>query len=155
VNGHDELKAEVEFPDISALVNAGKLNLSDVLKWRKHASKFREWLQDESERDRNAIIAYHKELGRTIGASNAGRAALRLFGVIGGGLAGTLINTLLKSSPDASDPLRDLFLTTVGGSAAGSALEFLFEVATSFQRWKPVVFGDWLSQRIRKLEELK
>ncbi len=55
----EELKAKVEFPNVRVLVNDGQLDLKEILKIRAKARKFRDWLQSESERDRDAIIAYH------------------------------------------------------------------------------------------------
>ena len=87
----EDLKCEVEFPDIRQLVNSGKLDLKDVLKIRAKSGKFREWLQQETDRDRNAIIAYHNETARELSIKTAGRRAIGLFGVAGGGSIGSVI----------------------------------------------------------------
>src|SRR5690606_25376929 len=57
-----QLNTEVEFPDIRRLVNQRKIGLDSILEIRKKSRKFREWLQQENDRDRNAIIAYHNEV---------------------------------------------------------------------------------------------
>lgn len=136
----EELKAKVEFPDIRALVNNGKLDLQEILKIRKKARKFRDWLQQESERDRDAIIAYHNETARDLGFVSAGRKALSIFGVIGGGAIGSLIGTTVSGPVGA----------TLGG-ATGSAVGYLADLVSKIRAdWKPVVFGNWFRQRIEK-----
>jgi hypothetical protein len=53
----EQLTQEVEFPNIRKLVNEGKLGLSEILRIRKEAKKFRNWLQTESERDRSHLLS--------------------------------------------------------------------------------------------------
>lgn len=136
----EELKEKVEFPDIRALVNDGKLSFKEILRIRKKARKFRDWLQSEAERDRDAIIAYHNETAHELGFVSAGRKALSMFGVIGGGAAGSLIGTTIAGPLGAA----------IGG-AAGSATGYLAEIVSKIGAdWKPVVFGKWFRQRIEK-----
>lgn len=144
----DQLKAEVAFPDVRARVNSGDLTFSDVLRWRKHSIKFRAWLQDESERDRNAIIAYHNEFGPTSRVEKVGRKSLQLFGIV----AGAVASQALMKSLDASFGNADQLAIGLGGAAGGAMLEYLFEIGTGLPRWKPVVFGKWLSDRIKRLD---
>lgn len=137
--GHivEELKREVEFPDIRQLGNAGKLGLKDIVKIRANAEKFRRWLQSESERDRNALIAYHNETAKELGVTSAARKALSLFGVIGGGAVGAL----LEGSAGA-----------MLGATSGAGFSYLADVVSKMGAdWKPVVFGDWLRDRIGTL----
>lgn len=135
-----ELKAQVEFPDIRSLVNEGKIGLSDILKIRKKAKRFRSWLQQGSERDRNAIIAYHNEVARETGFSKAARKAVSLFGVVGGGAAGSAIGASMGGPVGGA----------IGG-AAGSSIGYLAEIASKIgSNWRPVVFGDWLKDRIQE-----
>ena len=137
----EELKAKVEFPDVRALVNDGKLGLADVLRIRKKAQRFRTWLQQEPERDRDALIAYHNEVARELGIVTAARKALSIFGAIGGGAAGALLGTAVAGPAGAA----------LGGGA-GSAIGYLADVVAKLGAdWKPVVFGNWLRARIEKL----
>jgi hypothetical protein len=137
----EDLKAEVEFPDVRALVNDGMLDLQEILRIRKKARKFREWIQQESERDRNAIIAYHNEIAREINLVKAGRKALSIFGVIGGGAAGSVVGSFIAGPHGAAM-----------GGAAGSAIGYLADIVSKIgSDWKPVVFGSWLRQRIEKI----
>jgi len=136
----EELKAKVEFPNLRTLVNDGKLGFGEILRISAKARRFRDWLQSESERDRDAIIAYHNEASRELGLITAGRKALSIFGVIGGGAAGSLIGTTMAGPIGAA----------IGG-AAGSATGYLTDIVSRIGAdWKPVVFGNWLRQRIEK-----
>jgi hypothetical protein len=137
----EELKEEVEFPDVRTLVNDGKLDFQEILRIREKASKFRDWIQQESERDRNAIVAYHNETAREMGLVTTGRKALNIFGVIGGGAAGSVVGSALAGPGGAA----------LGG-AAGSAIGYLADITSKIGAdWKPVVFGNWLRHRIEKV----
>jgi hypothetical protein len=139
----ESLHEEVEFPSIRKLVNRGVLKLDDVIEIRRKAVKFRKWLQQESDRDRNAILAYHNELAQETGLVKFGRNSLRMFGILGGGAIGGAIGGAVAGP--------------VGGFAgglAGSALTFTTEVCAKVGAdWKPVVFGSWLEGRIKRLKE--
>ncbi len=80
-NNLQHLKAEVQFPDVRALVNQGSVKLEHILEWRPKTKRFRDWLQSESERDRDAIIAYHDEIGKETGIKGRLKKLLALFGV--------------------------------------------------------------------------
>jgi hypothetical protein len=137
----EDLKAKVEFPDIRSLINSGKLGFEEVLKIRKKARKFREWLQQESERDRDAIIAYHNETARDLRMVSAGRKALSLFGVLGSGAVGSLIGSAIAG------PVGGAL-----GSVAGSGVGYLADLTAKIGAdWKPVVFGNWFRERIARL----
>lgn len=137
----EELKAAVEFPDVRALVNSGQLGISDILAIRKKAQRFRDWLQSESDRDRDAIIAYHNEIAREAGITRGARKMLKLFGVLGGGAVGALAGGAIANPVGGA----------VVGSAAGGAVGYLADVTSKLGAdWKPVVFGDWLRDRIEK-----
>lgn len=137
----EELKAVVEFPDIRSLVNNRKLNFRDILAIRRKAQRFRDWLQTESERDRDAIIAYHNEVARETGLVTAGRKAISIFGLIGGGAGGPLIGAYMGGPVGAA----------VGG-IAGSSIKYLTDLVSKIgEDWKPVVFGNWLRARIEAL----
>ena len=137
----ESLTFEVEFPAIRELINNGKLNLDDILSIRKNAEKFRNWLQNESERDRNAIIAYHTEVAKDSGFTKASRTMLNIFGIIGGAAIGSAVESKYPGLPGAA----------IGAVASGGA-EYLFDVARKFnQEWKPIVFGNWMENRVELL----
>ena len=138
-----ELEARVEFPSIRRLVNEGKLDVKDIMRIRDNASRFRNWLQQEAERDRDAIIAYHLEVAKESGLEGAGRKTLRLFGSVSGAAAGGIVGTAVGGVPG-----------TVAGAAVGGAVGFVSDVASKFgSGWRPVVFGNWLRERIEKVLE--
>lgn len=137
----ETLRGEVEFPDIRDLVNNGKIDLKEILRIRSRAKRFRAWLKDESERDRNAIIAYHNEVARELGYVRSGRKILSLFGVIGGGALGGVAGTAI-----------DGHLGGAVGGMMGAATGYVCELAAKLgANWKPVVFGDWVKSRIQKI----
>jgi len=134
-----ELNQEVEFPNIRKLVNEGKLGLKDVLRIRKEAKRFRNWLQSESERDRNAIVAYHNEVAKETGIISLGRKTLRVFGLLGIPVAEAFI---AQSYPETA--------LITGSISAG--IIYLIDVASKMgEDWKPVVFGHWVRDRIEKI----
>jgi hypothetical protein len=137
----DTLQTSVEFPNVRNLVNEAKLELDDVLMIRKKARKFRRWLQTEGERDRDALIAYHNEVAKDSGFTKVSRAALNIFGIMGGAAIGSIIESQLPGLPGAAI-----------GATAVAGTEYLFDVARKInQDWKPVVFGEWMKQRIEHL----
>jgi hypothetical protein len=132
----ESLYHKVEFPDIRALVNNGTLKLDDVLSIRKKAKRFREWLQTEKARDRDAIIAYHNEVSNSLGLSKLGNKSLNFFGVIGGSIAGSIIG-------QESGALI--------GATSGAGLQYLINLGLKYgTEWKPVIFGNWLSDYAQK-----
>jgi hypothetical protein len=135
------LKEKVDFPNIRHFVNENKISLDEIIKIRKKARRFREWLQVESDRDRDAIIAYHHEVAKESGFIQYGRKAINLFGVLGGGAAGSLIGSSISGPPGA-----------VIGGVVGSGVGYLANIASKLgSDWKPVVFGNWARDRIEKL----
>jgi len=115
--------------------------LADVMKIRNKSQKFRSWLQQENGRDRNAIIAYHNEITKELGLMKGARKALQLFGVIGGGAVGSLIGSTMTGPAGGAI-----------GSAVGGSLGYLADVSSKVgSEWKPVVFGDWMRERIEKV----
>lgn len=136
-----ELKERVEFPDIRQLANKGSIGLDDVLKIRGKAQKFRNWLQEESDRDRDAIIAYHHEVANESGIIKTGRKVLNMFGVIGGAAIGAALG----------DPASGLKSIAIGGMVGG-ATSYICDIASKLGAdWKPVVFGNWAKERIEKV----
>lgn len=133
-----DLQQRVEFPDIRRLVNAGHLSFQEALKVRKKAKRFRAWLQDEADRDRDAIVAYHNEVAKESGLMKASRKGLAILGASGGSAAGGVLGALLKGQEGAA----------IGGAIGGSAT-YLLDVASKLaNNWRPVVFGDWVKARI-------
>lgn len=134
----EDLKAKVEFPNIRGLVNEGKINIDEILQIRKKSKKFRQWLQQESERDRDAIIAYHNEISNDCGFLKGARKVINLFGIIGGGAIGGAIGTSIGGPVGGA----------VGGGTGG-AVGYLVDITTKIGAdWKPVVFGNWIRNRI-------
>ncbi len=69
------------------------------------------------------------------------RKALNIFGVIGGGATGAYVGTLLGGPAGGA----------LGG-AAGGAVGYLADVTSKIgANWRPVIFGDWLRDRIEKV----
>lgn len=136
----NQLKVDVEFPDVRRLVNASRLPFKEVLRIRKKADRFRHWLQNEAGRDRDAIIAYHHEVAKESGLLGLGRKSLNLLGILGGAALGGALGAA------TSDPVK----AAVGG-AAGSAAGFLANLGSRIgAEWKPVVFGNWMKDRIER-----
>jgi hypothetical protein len=139
----EQLQAEVEFPNVHALVNADGLDFGEVLRIRSKAQRFRQWLQSESDRDRNAIIAYHNEVAKELGIATAARRALEIFGVLSvTGLSAYLVPQL---EPALSAPMAGAVGAVVG--IAGSML--IDDLSARLHTdWKPIVFGNWMTERI-------
>ena len=138
----DELEEDVEFPDVRYLINNSIISLYDVLEIRKKATRFRGWLQEEAERDRKAILAYHLEITRELHLTNLARKSFRLFGVIAGGALGSYVEGVEGGVKGA-----------VFGSALGEATGFVSEIASRIgSDWKPVIFGEWLSKHVETLD---
>jgi hypothetical protein len=136
-----QLQQEVEFPDVRTLVNSGELRFADVLAIRRKSSRFRGWLQDESDRDRNAIIAYHQEVARETKLVGLGRKTLRVLGVLGGGAIGGALGAVMPG----------VEMGAFAG-AAGAGVSYLIDVGTSLgNEWRPVVFGNWMKDRIERV----
>lgn len=141
----EDLKAKVEFPDIRTLVNTGQLGFNDLITIRKKSKKFRIWLQEEANRDRDAIIAYHNEVFRESGLIKGARKALSMFGFIGGGSLGSAIGATIPGP----------FGGAIGG-AVGGCVGYLADITSKIGAgWHPVVFGDWLKDRIEKITSIK
>lgn len=143
----EELEIKVEFPDLRKFVNLDKIDFKRVLEIRKKATKFREWLQSESERDREAIWAYHHEVAKAAGFANIARHTLKLFGVVGGAALGAGVGASL-----GTDAALGAIKGAAVGAGAGEGIAYLAELASSVgTKWRPVVFGEWYSTKIAKL----
>lgn len=138
----DQLKVTVEFPDVRTMVNSGTLSFGDVLKLRRRAKRFRDWLQTQSERDRDALVAYHNELAKETGFTRSTGMTLKLFGVVGGAMIGTAVEGHVGAVVGAAI-----------GAAAEEAAKYVFDVAGKLdQNWRPVVFGDWARDYIQRIQ---
>ncbi|MCU1264552.1 MAG: hypothetical protein JWM21_870 [Acidobacteria bacterium] len=145
----EELEVRVEFPDLRKYVNQDKIDFKRVLEIRQRSKKFRQWLQSEADRDRDAIIAYHHEVAEASGFAKVTRRGLRIFGVLGGAAVGATV-------------ADHAAIGATLGAAAGALLEdgvkesmkYLFDLGANLgDKWKPVVFGNWYSRKISKLLE--
>lgn len=138
----ETLKSEIEFPNVRTLVNDGRLSIEGVLELRKRAKRFRDWLQYEGDRDRDALIAYHHEVTKESGMTAAGKKALNLFGFVGGPTVGAVVGEAFGGPPGA-----------VVGAAAGGAVSWIADIGSKIGgNWRPVVFGDWYRDRIAELD---
>ena len=105
-----------------------------MLTIRKKSARFRSWLANEADRDRDAIIAYHNEIGAELGIISAGRKVLRIFGVLGGGSLGGVIGA------SVAGPVGGAL-----GGVVGSATGYLADLTAS-------IGADWTSH-FRQLVE--
>jgi hypothetical protein len=140
----ESLQTRVDFPDVRALVNSGAMSFEDVMKLRRHAVKFRQWLQRQSDRDTDALLAYHHEIAKESGFLKGARKTLRVFGVLGGAAAGATAARLAGADPTAGATLGAVVGNAVVEKGAEEALKYLFDMAGRLdENWRPVVFGDW------------
>jgi hypothetical protein len=139
------LEARIDFPDVRHLVNTGQMSFGDVLRVRRHAQRFRNWLQSEAERDRDALVAYHHEVAQASGFHRVAGKTLRMFGLLAGAGVGAKLAESVGgiSMPERASTIA--LLAAVSGKAGEEALKFVFDLAGKLDEdWKPVVFGDWL-----------
>jgi hypothetical protein len=143
----DELQDQVEFPDLRREINENNVGIEDVIRVRNKGERFRKWLQDEAERDRGAIIAYHHEVAKEAGFTRGARKILRLFGVLGGPTSGAVIGALLTPNPVHG---------AAAGALIGESVKYLCEIGANIGTgWTPVVFGKWYKERISKINEAR
>lgn len=143
----EELEVRVEFPDLRRYVNADTIDFTRVLEIRSKAKKFRDWLQSEADRDRDAIIAYHNEVAKSSGFRNVVRRSLKIFGL----LSGAVVGASIEGNPVVG--------AAVGGIGAGAlqagaeeAVKYVCDLGADLgTEWRPVVFGNWYSKKISKL----
>ncbi len=154
----ENLQAKVEFPNIQQFVNEDKIDFEKVLEIRKKAKKFREWLQTESERDRDAIIAYHNETAKETGFSKIRSRTLNIFGVLTSGAIGGAVGLAAKhlSEDNTLAAVTGLASIAVASEitkkASQKITEKLFDYGANLgSDWKPVVFGKWLESEISEL----
>lgn len=135
-----QLTTEVAFPDIRRLVNHGEIGVRHVLELRKHAAQFREWLRNESEIDRNAVVAYSEEVAQSAGWHKGMRKLLSFSAVMGGAAAAALVTDRLTAAAGVA-----------AAAASGEALKYLIDLATKVEEgWRPKVFGQTATELIRR-----
>jgi hypothetical protein len=136
----ESLQKEVNFPNIQDLVNYRKIGIDEILEIRKKAKPFRIWLQDESEKDRNAIFAYHNEVAKTSGFSNSTRRIVYISGLFGGAAIGGAIGSSVPG------PLGGVI-----GGVVGTGVSFVTDIIAKYgEGWKPIIFGNWYESRIEE-----
>lgn len=141
-NTVESLQSRVELPDLRSCVNDKSINFKEVLEIRKEAKKFREWLQSESDRDRDAIIAYHNEIAKKTGLAKLGESVLNLFGVISPiGLSMAAEALLEQHDTLTKEAIKRVGTKTIEGFTKKIA-------AKLFKEWKPICFGNWYKDEI-------
>ncbi len=136
-----KLAEKVEYPNIRQLVNTGFVDIDFVMKVRSHGSKFRKWLQQESEKDRDEIVAYHQEVTKSSGITKFTSSTLKLFG------------NLLQYGPPFYTAMEPSPLTGVIAAGANIGGIFAKNIGESIgKEWKPVIFGDWVIKEVAKNE---
>jgi hypothetical protein len=139
------LTTAVDCPDIRLLVNSGTLTFTDVLRLREKAKPFRSWLQTQSERDTDAIVAYHHEVARLFGL-RASKRALKMFGAIGGAVIGAAIGGQVGAP-------AGVLVGAGAGAVVQEGVDFIFDAAGKLDsEWRPVVFGDWARDYVARTQ---
>ncbi len=156
----ETLEAKVEFPNIQYFVNEDKIDFEKILEIRKKAKKFREWLQSESDRDRDAIIAYHNEIAKETGFDKIKSRSLNIFGVLASGAVAGSVSLVTKhlSEDNTISAVAGLTSLTIASEVTKKVstkiTEKLFDYGANIgSDWKPVVFGKWLQSEISELLE--
>jgi hypothetical protein len=141
----DRLEGEVEFPDLRSFVNNGKIEFNKILEIRKKAKRFRDWLQTETDRDRNAIIAYHNEIAKETGFTKVGKTTLKMFGI----LTSVGLSITAEAFFKDQDTLTKETAKKIGEKIVESATDKVSKKL--FKEWKPVCFGEGYREEIKKL----
>lgn len=136
---------EVEFPSLREHVNNGRIELHEVLGIRAKATRFREWLQCEADRDRDALIAYHNEVAKESGFTRRAKSTLQLFGV--------LAQVGVSIGAEAFFKDADTLTKEVVKNLSGKGIETLSKKISGqlFSKWKPICFGNWYREEIKRL----
>lgn len=130
------LKSAVAFPDIRTMVNSGSLSFEEALAIRSRAGRFRGWLQQQAERDADALIAYHHEVAQAHGLTRYAPKVLKMLLAGGGAAVGDTVGGLGGAA-----------LGAVLGPTLEPATEYALRLALNFEAdWKPVVFGTWMRE---------
>jgi hypothetical protein len=133
------LKTRVSFPNVQKLINLDRIGFETGLEIRRKAGWFRSWLQDEKHCDMDAITAYHYEVAKETNLLKGSRSTFRLISTIGGAALG------------ASPVVATAFGGPVAGAVMGAAAGWLLDMGSRIgAEWKPVVFGNWIKDRIER-----
>ena len=153
----ESLKTRVTFPNIQKLVNLDRIDFATVLQIRGKSAKFRGWLQNEKERDMDAITAYHYEVAKNAGLLRGAKSTLRLVStiagaaigaspavaaVVGGPVLGAAVGALVragwqKSRPESAE--NGSLLCSVTGSRTGCGRELkgpTLKLLVANDKWK-------------------
>lgn len=142
---------EVNFPDLRHEINNNNLDFKEVLLIRKEGKVFRKWLQDESERDRDALIAYHNEVANATNFKRNIGKTLQLFGDISGSVASALIGASTVAHPEIGPTTGKVM-----GVLTGQGIKYLGSLGAKLgEEWKPVVFGKWYTKHIGKIKQFR
>jgi hypothetical protein len=134
-----QLHDKVMFPDIRKLVNNGELDITTVMNIRKHGKKFRQWLQQEAEKDRDTVIAYHEETIKASGITKVTASTLKMFG------------NLLQFGPQFYTAVNPNLIAPIVAAGAGIGGGFLTKIGNALDKeWRPVFFGNWVINEISK-----
>lgn len=127
-----ELKAA--FPDIRPHVNLDKIDFDEVLRFRRNpkTKKFRRFLKNEADVERDALVAYMDEAAFASGFTRVRKRILPLLSAVSGVTGGAIGSTK--------------------GAIIGGAASYLLNIGANIATdWKPKMFGDWYSTQIAKL----
>ena len=138
------LKDRVGFPDIRNLVNSWQLDFHDVMRIRKEAKKFRLWLQEEWEKDRDAILAYQNEFIEAVWLEKLWKKAYNIFWVFW--WWGTIWAVVWAAiSPEPILWAAIWWITT-------GFIDYLWRRLDT--DWRPIVFWNWTSSYVKnKIQE--
>ena len=127
-----ELKAA--FPDIRPHVNLDKIDFDKVLRFRRNpkTKKFRRFLKNEADVERDALVAYMDEAAFASGFTKVRKRILPLLSAVSGVTGGAIGSTK--------------------GAIIGGAASYLLNIGANIATdWKPKMFGDWYSAQIANL----
>ncbi len=141
----ENLQSKVEFPNLQTCVNNKKINFKEILYIRQEAKKFREWLQSESDKDRDAIIAYHNEIAKKTGLAKLGNSVLTLFGILSPiGLSLATETIFIEQNIIVKETFKRVGTKTIEGITKKISDKL-------FAEWKPICFGNWYKDEIEQL----
>ena len=132
------MNESVNFPSIIDLANRNFIDLEKLLEIRKKAKRFRKWLQEISERDKDAIISYHTEVAKETGLTKFGKSMLNLFGDMGTATIGTYLGYTAN----------DIQGVILAGLVTSNIHFVLRNILDKKCEWKPIIFGEWLKGRL-------
>jgi hypothetical protein len=131
-----------------------EIDFAKVLEIRRKGKRFREWLQSEVERDRNAFWAYHNEVAKETGFTKNIRRSLNLFGFVTSTALGGLVGNYLSDNPlsPAVGATTGIVANEIIKQTTRKVSEKLFDYGADIGKdWKPVCFGNWYNKEISRL----